>query len=615
MNNRLAETICAVVLATTVAGNSPAASAAQPNVILIITDDQGYGDMSCHGNPILKTPNLDKLHSQGVRFTDFHVDPMCAPTRAALMTGRYSARTGVWSTLTGCYIPRRREITLGHLFYDGGYATGMFGKWHLGDTYPYGAEHRGFQHVVRHGAGVVGEVPDFWNNDYFDDTYLENGKWKEFEGFCTDVWFDEAMTFMRANKGRPFFCYLATNAPHGPFNVHDRYVKPYLAAGVPKWRARFYGLIANIDENVGRLMDFLDREALARNTILIFMGDNGTAGGVNRTPDGVCRPPSVTNGYNAGMRGTKVWPYEGGHRVACFVRWPGGGIEGGRDVSGLSAHIDLLPTLAQLCGLPKPSVKLDGISLAPQLRGEATKCPERTLVVHNMQLVEPKKYKDFAVMTDRWRLVKTQLWQQPKAELFDMAGDPGQTTDVSAKHPEEARRLMGVYEKWWDDISPNFSHVSHLVVGSEEENPVLLTCHSWRTASREMSYNQRHVRNGIGIDNAYWPIEVARDGTYRIELRRWPREADAPIAGTVPAVSEPFCRALPPGRIYGITRARLTVQGFDTTIAVENADKDAVFTVPLEKGKTRLHTLFTCEDGGTIGAYYVYVELLPSWSW
>jgi arylsulfatase A-like enzyme len=601
----ISPTLCVALFLSSVI---PSAAAAQPNVILVITDDQGYGDMSCHGNPLLKTPNLDRLHAKGVRFTDFHVDPMCAPTRAALMTGRHSARTGVWSTLTGCYIPRREEITMGHIFSEAGYATGMFGKWHLGDTYPYGAEHRGFQHVVRHGAGVVGEVPDYWNNDYFDDTYLKNGRWTKLSGFCTDVWFDEAMAFIRKSKDRPVFCYLATNAPHGPLNVHDRYVEPYLTAGVPERRARFYGLIANIDENMGRLMAFLDREGLAENTILIFMGDNGTAGGVNRTRNGLCRSASVTNGFNAGMRGTKVWPYEGGHRQACFVRWPDGGVTGGRDVGGLSAHIDLLPTLADLCGLPQPKTKLDGISLAPQLLGRAARCPERTLVVHNMQLVEPKKYKDFAVMTDRWRLVWTQLWQQPNAELFDMVEDPGQTTDVSAEHPEVAERLLAEYEKWWDDISPNFSNVSHLVVGAEKERCVLLTCHSWRTPSREMSYNQRHVREGVAINDAYWPIEVARDGTYRIELRRWPREADTPIVRGVPELSEPFCKKLPQGRVYAITRARLTVQEFDKTIAVGETDKAAVFRLPLKKGKTRLKSLFTCDDGTAIGAYYVYVE-------
>jgi len=592
------------------------APAAKPNVILIITDDQGYGDMSCHGNPILKTPNLDKLHSESVRLTDFHVDPMCAPTRAALMTGRYSARAGVWSTLTGCYIPPRSEVTLGHIFSDAGYKTAMFGKWHLGDTYPYGAEHRGFQHVVRHGAGVIGEVPDYWNNDYFDDTYLENGKWRKFDGFCTDIWFDETIDYIRScnapstgsGQAKPFFCYLATNAPHGPHNVHERYVRPYLDAGVPKQRADFYGLIANIDENIGRLTNFLDQENLAENTILIFMGDNGTAGGVSRGKDGTCKPPSPINGFNAGMRGTKTWPYDGGHRNACFIRWPKGGVGGGRDVPGLSAHFDLMPTLAELCGLKLPDIKLDGISLVEQLTGKKAACPDRTLVVQNMQLVEPKKYKDFAVMTNQWRLVKTRIWPQPKPQLFDIAADPGQANDVAAKHPEVVKTLMAAYENWWKEMLPSYSHVSRLVVGSGQENPVLLTCHSWRTPSKEMSYNQRHVRDGVMIDDAYWPIEVERDGRYRIELRRWPREADASLGDSVPKVEQPFVKTLPEGRAFEIIEAWLKVGDYDNAIPVKPAAKAAVFEVELKKGNTRLQTRFKTHSGESIGAYYVYVE-------
>ena len=577
--------------------------AERPNVILILTDDQGYGDMSCHGNTVLKTPHIDRLHEQSVRLTDFHVDPMCAPTRAALMTGRYSARTGVWSTLNGCYIPRREERTLGHMFADGGYATAMFGKWHLGDSYPYGAEHRGFQHVVRHGAGVVGEIPDAWNNNYYDDTYLKNGEWKKYKGFCTDIWFDECMDYVKAQKGKPFFCYLAVNAPHGPFNSHEKYFQPYLDAGVPEKRARFYGLIANIDENIGRLMDFLEKENMVDDTILIFMGDNGTAMGAGIRGNGM-----VKDGFNAGMRGKKTMPYEGGHRNAFFVPWPAGGIGSGRDVAALSAHFDLMPTLAELCGIGVPKAKLDGVSLVKQLKGSDGKCPERTLVVHNMQLVEPKKYKDYAVMSDQWRLVSRGV--SPEVELFNYAADPGQQTDVAERYPEVVERLMGAYDQWWDDMIPNFENISHQVVGSKHENPVLLTCHGWRTTSKEKSYNQKHVREGIAINDAWWPVEVACDGRYRIELRRWPRDADVPIIGSVPAVHEPFCDPLPEGRAYPITKARLSVQGFDQTIDVGEGDKAAVFETPLKKGQTKLQSWFTFDGHQTIGAYYVYIEKL-----
>jgi arylsulfatase A-like enzyme len=585
--------------------------AGQPNVILILTDDQGYGDMSCHGNPVLKTPNIDRLHEQSVRLTDFHVDPMCAPTRAALMTGRYSARTGVWSTLNGCYIPRREERTLAHMFQDAGYGTAMFGKWHLGDSYPYAAEHRGFQHVVRHGAGVVGEVPDAWNNNYYNDTYLKNGEWKRYNGFCTDIWFDECMEYIRAKKdpstssrqAKPFFCYLAVNTPHGPFNSHEKYFKPYLEQGVPETRARFYGLIANIDENIGRLTDFLEEEKLASNTIVIFMGDNGTAMGAGMRGNGL-----VKDGFNAGMRGKKTMPYEGGHRNACFVRWPAGGIEGGRDVPGLSAHFDLMPTLAELCGIELPKTRLDGISLAQPLKGTEKQCPERTLVVHNMQLVEPKKYKDYAVLTDQWRLVSRGV--SPDVELFRYAEDPGQLADVASDYPEVVERLKGAYEAWWGDMLPNFENISHQVIGTGHETPVLLTCHSCRTPSKEKSYNQRHVRDGIAIHDAWWPVEVAVDGRYRIELRRWPRDAEAPLRAGMPEVKEPFCDPLPEGRAYPIAEARLAVQGFDKSKAVGKHDKAATFEVPLKKGQTKLQAWFNLDGNQAINAYYVYVEKL-----
>jgi len=552
---------------------------------------------------------MDRLYAQSVRLSDFHVDPMCAPTRAALMTGRYSVRTGVWSTLNGCNIPRREEITMAHIFSRSGYRTAMFGKWHLGDEYPYGAEHRGFQHVVRFNGGVIGEVPDAWNNDYFDDRYLKNGKWKRFKGFCTDIWIDECIEYIRSHRDKPFFCYLATNAPHGPFNVHDKYSQPYVAAGVPVRRARFYGLIANLDKNLGRLMDFLEKENLAENTIFIFMGDNGTAAGVSRNGlTGFCRSISIKNGYNAGMRGTKTWPYDGGHRSFCFIRYPAAEIQGGRDIDGLTAHFDLMPTLIELCGLKKPDVKFDGISLVPQLSGRK-KVSDRTLVVHNMQLLKPQKYKDFTVMTNRWRLVNnSRLNKTPKFELFDMTCDSGQTTDVASQYPEMVERLKCFYENWWREMIPNFQNISYHVVGSEHANNMLLTCHSWRTASREKSYNQRHVREGIAVNDAWWPVEVARDGIYHIELRRWPRDADAPIAGTVPATAEPFCEKQPAGKVYHITHARLNVQNFDKTVVVKKNDKAAIFTVPLKKGKTRLRSWFTLDDGQAINAYYVYIE-------
>ncbi|MHC4993820.1 MAG: arylsulfatase, partial [Planctomycetota bacterium] len=312
------------------------AHAQPPNVILILTDDQGYGDMACHGNPDIQTPNIDLLHDQSVRLTNFHVDPTCSPTRAALMSGQYATRVGVWLTYMGRHRLRADQPTLANYFQDSGYRTAVFGKWHLGDNYPFRPSDRGFDESLVHGGGVVGEAPDHWGNNYYDDTYLRNNRLEQVEGYCTDVWFSEAMRFIddttRATPttragDRPFFVYLPTNAPHGPYHVPARYVKPYTGAGLPESRARFYACITSVDENIGRLRRHLQQRGLADNTLVIFMTDNGTAGGAgfrSNHPEIPDKYGWVTTGYNAQMRGKKGTPYEGGHRAACFIHWPDG---------------------------------------------------------------------------------------------------------------------------------------------------------------------------------------------------------------------------------------------------------------------------------------------------
>jgi len=574
----------------------------RPNVILLITDDQGYGDLGCYGNPDLRTPNLDRLHAESIRLADYHVDPMCSPTRAALMTGRYSARTGVWSTLRGRYMLRRDEVTMSDVFAASGYRTGLFGKWHLGDTYPYRPHDRGFQEALTFGGGVVGEIPDHWDNDYFTAVYRRNGKPERFSRYCTDVWFDEAIKFIEADRNKPFFCYLTTNAPHGPFQVHDRYSKPYEQAGIPAQRAKFYGMIANIDENLGKLRKRLQKLGLEENTILIFMGDNGTAAGVGLDREGFPR-----NGFNAGMRGKKCWAYEGGHRNACFIRWPDGKIDGGRDVQPITAHLDILPTLIDLCGLTAPKgVSFDGASVAPLLRGKTGGWPQRTLVVHNQQVDTPVKRKDFAVMTDRWRLVETKQWGPGRRELFDIQADPGQKTDVADRHPETVAELLKAYDRWWDDISRRFDEVSETLIGSDHQNPTVLTAHSWH--GEKGIYSQRHVRPAVQ-DNGYWAIKIERDGAYEFALRRWPVEVDAPIRSSLPGrTGVPFVDDLLPGKAIPVAQARLKVADFDETKPVRSKDKAAVFQVRLKAGKMRLQTWFTDEKGETRGAYYVYAK-------
>ena len=588
-----------------------------PNVILIMTDDQGYGDMSCHGNPYLQTPNLDRLHAESVRLTDFHVDPTCSPTRAALMTGRYSSRVGVWLTYGGRHHLRADEVTMADVFADAGYRTAIFGKWHLGDNYPFRPQDRGFHESLIHGGGVVGEVPDYWDNDYYDDTYFRNGEPEKVEGYCTDVWFREAMRFAESNKDSPFFIYLPTNAPHGPHHVPEKYVAPYRdKEGVPDYRARFYAMIANIDENLGRLREHLCNLELAENTILVFLTDNGTASGVGwqRTKKGAGSGEFHISGFNAGMRGKKASPYEGGHRAACFLNWPAGGMNEGKDVKPITAHIDLLPTLLDLCQIQSPKdVEFDGTSLVPLLRGDKTEWRDRTLFVHHQgrfgQKIaddRPVKYKDFAVMTDRWRLVGK--------ELYDVAVDPGQRRDVARSNPDVVAELSEAYEAWWSDISPRFDEYCRTVIGSDRQPRTILTCQGWH--GETVPYSQQHVRAAVQA-NGFWDLEVARDGVYQITLRRWPEELDAPIGLEIPPRDWNPQRhetsykllGLPSGAIRA-KYARLKVGDFDRTQPVGPADIAITFQVELKSGAMNLQTWLTDDNGASWGAYYVYVERL-----
>jgi len=571
----------------------------RPNVVLIVTDDQGYGDLGCHGNPILKTPHLDRLFSESVRLTNFHVDPTCSPTRAALMTGRYSTRTGVWHTVMGRHMPRPGEVMMPSVFAESGYRTAIFGKWHLGDNYPYRPQDRGFREVFVHGGGGVGQIPDYWGNDYFDDTFLDHGRWKRQQGYCTDVFFREAIRFVAENRERPFFLYLATNAPHGPFRVADEYSRPYeTLVGKDAGLAKFYGMIANIDENVGRLLAQLDDLGLAEKTIVIFMSDNGTSRGVtfahNRGNGGEMR-----SGYNAGMRGKKGSPYEGGHRVPCFIRWPTGGLVGGKDLDSLSSHIDLLPTLIDLCQLQlAANVGFDGASLARLLRGEVEQMPQRTLFVHHQELPHPEKYRFGCVLRDHWRLItRNDLQPVPRLELYDVDEDPQQSVDVIDQHPEVAGQLRAAYEKWWSDLGESLNNDSHIIIGSRHQNPTHLTCFEWH-GSRHWWQHEVH---SAAIDNGHWAVEVAHAGEYRITLRRWPVEANLPIIA-----------GLAGDRVIDATEAKIRIGDIEATQPIP-ADATAVaFQMRLPAGKTRMQTWFVASDGKAHGAYYADVERLES---
>lgn len=567
----------------------------KPNVILILTDDQGYGDLSSHGNPTLKTPNLDRLRDESLRFIDFHAAPMCTPTRGQLMTGVDALRNGAMNVSSGRAILRREFPTMAEVFAASGYRTGLFGKWHLGDNYPYRPQDRGFHDSIWFPSSHIGSVPDAWENDYFDDTYIHNGQPKKFSGYCTDVFFTEAAAWIRARAAakEPFFAYIASNAPHGPLFVPDRYRDPYRDQKPNV--ASFFGMIANIDERIGNLDRLLRESGLRDDTILIFMTDNGGTAGVPV--------------FNAGMRGTKVTLWEGGHRVPCFFRWTAGRLGQPRDIPGLAEAQDILPTLIELCGLQRPTgARFDGISLAPTLRGDGPLPEDRMLVVNYSRM--PHKSSHFipdspavpsregaAVLWKRWRLLEDR-------ELYDLDTDPLQRRNIIDQHPDIAAKMRAHLDAWWHGVSGRINEFQPVTLGHDAANPALLTACEWADVFVDQ---QAQVRRGER-KNGSWHVDVAVPGEYVFELRRWPRDSGLRLCDAI-AETRVSDGILPAGPAFPIASARLKIGAFDQARNADPAADCVRFTTALTPGRTSLETWFYDATGAEIaGAYYVDVS-------
>ena len=544
-----------------------------PNVIFVITDDQGYGDIGCHGNPVLKTPNLDRMARESAQLDNHHHDPLCSPSRAALLTGQYACRNGVWHVIHGRHLLNPAATTMADIFAENGYRTGMFGKWHLGDNYPFAPQYRGFEEALCHRGGGVGELPDFWGNNYFDDVYFHNGEAHQCEGYCTDVFFEAALKFVEADPETPFFVYLAPNAMHASHIVPHNYAAPYLEAGIPQERARFYGMIANFDENMGALFARLRALGIDENTLVIFTADHGTAAGYN---------PATGDGFNAGLRGKKGSLYDGGHQVNFFFRWKSR-LPAGRIVSQLSAHIDILPTLIDICDLTTDSgIEFDGVSLAGLLSAEADDLPERSIVIQ-LQPNQPRKWHQTAVLNGRWRLVNG-------AELYDVERDRAQTHDVAADCPRVLSALRHDYDAFWDDMQDSFALVVSIPVGTQRENPVLLSARDWHPTAGRVPWKQSWIDDPAFDANGFWMIDVARAGRYRVELRTHPREADQPMKAK---------------------QARLIIGDKRWSADISADDSGVSFDVELDAGPTALSAFISEAPGPRErGAYYVYVTRL-----
>ncbi|MCX7176222.1 MAG: arylsulfatase [Proteobacteria bacterium] len=551
---------------------SSALAAEQPNVVFVLADDLGYGDLGANGHPRLKTPSLDRLSTESVRFTDYHVAPMCTPTRGELMTGISAFRNGASAVAQGG-TPIRRELPLMPQFFkDNGYATAHFGKWHLGDNYPFRPQDRGFDLSIHYKGFGIDSIAGEWENDAFDDRYWRNGTLTEIKGYNTDVFFNEAMSWMR-QQTKPFFVYLATTASHEPYYVESRYEKPYEDLG--KVLSAFFGMTANLDENVGRLMKFLDDSGLGRNTILIYMTDNGTG--------------DRSLFFNAGMRGRKTSLYDGGHRVPFFIRWPTGLNGKPRDIDALTHSTDVLPTLIELCGLKlaRPAT-FDGHSLKPLLEGRADPLPDRKVVIQYGLYGPVFKKWDSAVLWNKWRLVKG-------TELYDVATDPGQKTDLASSRNDIVTILREHYENWSGVTRPLLGQANYNVVGSLAEPVILLTSADWLGPWagdwKELG------RTDLRLFGA-WDIEAAATGNYEISLYLFPPDANTPLNQAL--------RNVPARPISG---ARLLVSGNEYTAKTLVTETHARFILPLKQGERhRIEGQFLDAAGTPLaGAFFTRV--------
>lgn len=451
--------ISLVALSTAVALEAASLKGSRPNVILVMTDDQGMGDLSCLGNQVLKTPNLDRFYKKSTRFLEFHVSPTCAPTRSALLSGRHEFRNGVTHTIKERERMALSTTTFPQLLQQSGYATGIFGKWHLGDEDAYQPYNRGFSEVFIHGAGGIGQAyqgscADFPPNrekdgKYFDNVLLHNDTLVKTKGFCTDVFFQGALGWIKKNlqAGTPFFAYIAPNAPHGPMIAPEKYTRRFLEAGYDAGTAGRYGMIENIDDNFGLLMSKLDAWKAWDNTLVIFMTDNGQAGRSGK------RNGKKVAMYTAGFKTGKGSAYEGGSHVPAFWCWKGV-LGEGADIPALTAHIDLYQTFCELAGvdIPEGIQAIDGRSLLPLLEDPKADWADRNLFFQTGRWAKDtdpnlSQGKSCAVRTQRWRLVNNR-------ELFDISNDPFEARDVAADHPDVVKRLRQAYDQWWVETVP-----------------------------------------------------------------------------------------------------------------------------------------------------------------
>ena len=452
-----------------------------PNVIIIMTDDQGFGDLGINQNPNIITPNIDKFANKSIQFNNFFVSPVCAPTRSSLMTGRYSLRTGVRDTYNGGAIMSNNETTIAEILREANYATGIFGKWHLGDNYPFRPSEQGFDESLIHLAGGIGQVGDFTNyfkgdTSYFDPILWKNNKQNQYEGYCSDIFAENAIEFIEKNKNNSFFCYLSFNAPHTPLQVPEKYYNMYkdldpelgfnddlsdfrMNEKDKKDARKIYGMVTNIDDNVGKVINKLKELKIEEETIIIFMTDNG--------------PQQIR--YNSSMKGRKGTVYNGGIRVPFYIQYSEKFKES-KVINKMSAHIDVLPTILELCNLNVPNDrKIDGQSLVPFINSKSTN--DRFLFSYWTRRF-PEKYINMSIQNDNYKLVGNNDFDSKieEFELYDLVEDPNENNNIISQNIETARSFKKEMDNSIDDLlkSKNIKKPPRIIIGSEFENPTIL---------------------------------------------------------------------------------------------------------------------------------------------
>lgn len=557
----------------------------RPNVIIIMTDDQGFGDLGYYGNPHVKTPTIDNFAKESIRFDTFMVSPVCAPTRAALMTGRHPLRTGVRDTYRGGAIMATNEITIAEMLKDAGYKTGMVGKWHLGDNYPYRPQDQGFDFTLRHLSGGIGQSGDWpnapkGNRSYFNPILWKNGEMFQSEGYCSDVFTDAAINFIGQNKELPFFLYLSYNAPHAPLQVPQEYYDMYkdidpsqgfenddrpfpkMDDKIKDKARKVYAMVSNIDDNLKRLFLNLKNLSLKDNTLVIFMTDNG----------------HQHDRYAAGMRGRKSYVYQGGIRVPSFWSFPSKFI-GNRDIKTPAAHYDILPTLADLCNGQLPTDRIiDGKSLMPLLNNENSNLDNRSMI-RSWVRGGPEKYKNFSIRKNQYKLVgNTESSDKiEKFELFNILEDPYEQNNIVNTNTLEAQKLKDDMDTWFNEMtnSKNFVNAHPAIIGTKHENPSVLNLND-----AVFTKNKK-----INRDVAGWEIDVAQAGFYNVKIHLFKKSIDK-------------------------LQLHLKIGDIELTKDIESLNDGviAINNIKLQKGTTKLTPFITGKKGFYIKPFYVEMD-------